>query len=40
MADIKTNIADMGYKELTAQQNSNTIYIQGGGEHAGDQADP
>ena len=28
MADVKTNIADMEYKELTAQQNSNTIYIQ------------
>ena len=28
MADVKTNIADMEYKELTVQQNSNTIYIQ------------
>ena len=28
LADVKTNIADMEYKELTVQQNSNTIYIQ------------
>lgn len=28
MADVKTNIADMEYKELTVQQNTNTIYIQ------------
>ena len=27
MADVKTNIADMEYKELTVQQNSNTIYM-------------